>query len=84
LTSLARVCEPERARRKVRHLRRCPVVSFRRIVTAPTPLGARGDVCPETARARHLRKIVTAMSVGVTGAQDGPKAFAAERREVPT
>jgi hypothetical protein len=63
-----------------------PVVSFRRIVTAPTPRGARGDVCPETARARHLRKIVTAMSagVGVTGAQDGPEAFAAERREVPT
>jgi hypothetical protein len=34
----------------------------------------------------RLRKIVTATSagVGVTGAQDGPKAFAAERREVPT
>jgi hypothetical protein len=34
----------------------------------------------------RLRKIVTAMSagVGVSGAQDGPKAFAAERREVPT
>jgi hypothetical protein len=35
---------------------------------------------------RHLRKIVTAMSAGVsvTGAQDGSKAFAAARREVPT
>jgi hypothetical protein len=35
---------------------------------------------------RHLRKIVTAMfvPVAVAGAQDGPKAFAAERREVPT
>jgi len=65
-----------------------PVVSFRTFVTAPTPLGVKGDVCPETAtvgiRTRHLRKIVTAMSVGVSGAQDGPKAFAAERREVPT
>jgi hypothetical protein len=59
-------------------------VSFRRIVTAPTPVGVKGDVCPETAM--RLRKIVTATSagVGVTGAQDGPKAFAAERREVPT
>jgi hypothetical protein len=60
-------------------------------VTAPTPIGARGDVCPETAtlriRSRHLRKLVTAMSVGVAvvgGGQDGPEAFAAERREVPT
>jgi hypothetical protein len=38
-------------------------------------------------RTRHLRKIVTAMSVGVAvlgGAQDSPKVFAAERREVPT
>ena len=61
-------------------------MSFRRIVTAPTPLGAKGDVCPETASTLRLRKIVTAMSagVGVTGAQDGPKAFAAARREVPT
>ena len=61
-------------------------MSFRRIVTAPTPAGAKGDVCLETARIRHLRKIVTTMSagVGVPGAQDGPKAFAAERREVPT
>jgi hypothetical protein len=63
-----------------------PVVSFRRIVTAPTPLGAKGDVCPETVSIRRLRTIVTTMSagVGVAGAQDGPKAFAAERREVPT
>jgi hypothetical protein len=60
-----------------------PVVSYRRIVTAPAPFGARGDVCPETASTRRLRKIVTAMS-GVAGAQDGPKAFAAARREVPT
>jgi len=68
-----------------------PVVSWRLRVTAPTPLGVRGDVCPETATigigTRHLRKIVTAMSVAVAvsgGAQNGPKAFAAERREVPT
>jgi hypothetical protein len=62
-----------------------PVVSFRRIVTAPAPFGATGDVCPETASIRRLRKIVTAMSgVGVAGAQDGPKAFAAARREGPT
>jgi hypothetical protein len=51
-------------------------------------MGVKGDVCPETAtvgiRTRHLGKIVTATSVGVSGAQDGPKAFAAERREVPT
>ena len=63
---------------------------FRTFVTAPTPIGVRGDVCPETATigisTRHLRKIVTTMSAGVavSGAQDGPKAFAAERREVPT
>jgi hypothetical protein len=62
-----------------------PVVSYRRIVTAPAPFGAKGDVCPETASTRHLGKIVTAMSgAGVVGAQDGPKAFAAARREVPT
>jgi hypothetical protein len=61
-------------------------VSFRRIVTQPAPFGAKGDVCPETASTMRLRKIVTAMSAGagVTGAQDGPKAFAAARREVPT
>jgi hypothetical protein len=60
-------------------------VSYRRMVTAPPPFGAKGDVCPETARTRHLGKIVTAMSgTGVVGAQDGPKAFAAARREVPT
>ena len=63
---------------------------FRTFVTPPIPLGTWGDVCPETATlgigTRHLRKIVTAMSTGVavTGAQDSPKAFAAERREVPT
>jgi hypothetical protein len=46
-------------------------------VTAPTPLGAWGDVCPET--------VMTGISVAVFGgAQGGPKAFAAERREVPT
>jgi hypothetical protein len=63
-----------------------PVVSCRRIVTVPAPFGATGDVCPETASTTRLRKIVTAMSagVGVIGAQDGPKAFAAARREVPT
>ena len=60
-------------------------MNHRRIVTAPTPFGAKGDVCPETAGTMRLRKIVTAMSgVGVAGAQDGPKAFAAARREVPT
>jgi hypothetical protein len=60
-------------------------VSYRRIVTTPTPFGAWGDVCPDTASTMRLRKIVTAMSgVGVAGAQDGPKAFAAARREVPT
>jgi hypothetical protein len=61
-------------------------VSFRRIVTQPAPFGAKGDVCPETASTRRLRTIVTTMSAGagVTGAQDGPKAFAAARREVPT
>ena len=60
-------------------------------VTAAVPLGAWGDVCPETAtlgiRSRHLRKIVTAMPFGVAvagGVQDGPKAFAAEPWEVPT
>jgi len=65
-----------------------PVVSSRTFVTQPTPIGVKGDVCPETAtvgiRTRHLGKIITATSVGVSGAQDGPKAFAAERREVPT
>jgi hypothetical protein len=59
-------------------------VSYRRIVTAPTPFGAKGDVCPETASTMRLRMIVTAPSAGVAGAQDGPKAFAAARREVPT
>ena len=63
-------------------------MSYRRIVTAPTPFGARGDVCPDTASTSRLRKIVTAMSVGVAavagGGQDGPEAFAAARREVPT
>jgi hypothetical protein len=59
-------------------------VSYRRIVTAPTPFGAKGDVCPETASTMRLRTIATALSAGVTGAQDGPKAFAAARREVPT
>jgi hypothetical protein len=66
------------------------VVRSRTYIT-PAPIqGLWGDVCPEAAtlgiRTRHLRKIVTAMSAGVavSGAQDGPKAFAAERREVPT
>ena len=61
-------------------------MSPRRIVTSATPFGAKGDVCPETASTMRLRKIATTMSagVGVTGAQDGPKAFAAARREVPT
>ena len=61
-------------------------MTYRRIVTAPTPFGAKGDVCPETASTMRLRTIATALSagVGVTGAQDGPKAFAAARREVPT
>ena len=66
--------------------------SNRTYVTAPTPFGVRGDVCPETAtlgvRSRHRSKIVTAMSAGVAavvgGGQDGPKAFAAEPWEVPT
>ena len=59
-------------------------------VTPPTPLGAWGDVCPETATigaTRHRGQTVIAMSAGVAvfdGGQDGPKAFAAERREVPT
>ena len=60
-------------------------MSYRRIVTAPPLFGVKGDVCPETARTRHLGKIVTAMSVAGFGAgQDSPKAFAAARREVPT
>ena len=61
-------------------------MNYRRIVTQPAPFGAKGDVCPETASTMRLRKIVTAMSagVGVPGAQDGPPAFAAARREVPT
>jgi hypothetical protein len=64
-------------------------LSNRTYVTAAVPLGAWGDVCPETAtmgvRSRHLRKIVIAMPVVVAGgAQDGPKAFAAEPWEVPT
>jgi hypothetical protein len=70
-----------------------PIVSRWTYVTAPTPFGAGGDVCPGTAtlgvRNRHLRTIVTAMSVAVAavvagGGQDGPEAFAAARREVPT
>jgi hypothetical protein len=72
-------------------LRRCPLPSNWTHVTAPTPYGVWGDVCPETAtlgvRSRHLSKIVTAMSVGVAvvgGGQHGPKAFAAEPWEVPT
>jgi hypothetical protein len=66
------------------------VVRSRTYITPALFQGLWGDVCPEAAtlgiRTRHLRKIVTAMSagVGVSGAQDGPKAFAAERREVPT
>jgi hypothetical protein len=60
-----------------RSVEEVPVVRFRMRVTAPTPLGAWGDVCPET--------VMTGISVAVAGgAQDGPKAFAAERREVPT
>jgi hypothetical protein len=61
-------------------------VSPRRIVTSAAPFGVKGDVCPDTASTMRLRKIVTATSagVGVIGAQDGPKAFAAARREVPT
>jgi len=57
-----------------------------RTYITPAPIqGHWGDVCPETARTRHLGKIVTAMSVAGFGAgQDSPKAFAAERREVPT
>ena len=66
-------------------------MSNRTYVTAAVPLGAWGDVCPETAnlgiRSRHLRRIVTAMPVVFAvagGVQDGPKAFAAEPWEVPT
>jgi hypothetical protein len=57
-----------------------PVVRIRMFVTAPTPLGAWGDVCPETA----MIGTPVSASVAVAGVQDGPKAFAAERREVPT
>ena len=66
-------------------------MSNRTYVTAAVPLGAWGDVCPETARlglrSRHFSEIVTAMPVGIAvadGVQDGPKAFAAEPWEVPT
>jgi hypothetical protein len=68
------------------------VVRSRTYITPAPFQGLWGDVCPEAAtlgiRTRHLRKIVTAMSVGVAavagGGQDGPEAFAAARREVPT
>ena len=53
---------------------------IRVFVTTPTPLGAWGDVCLETA----MIGTPASTSVGVAGAQDGPMAFAAERREVPT
>jgi hypothetical protein len=91
LTSLVPVCQGERAPAERPPVEEVPIVSNRTYVTAAVPLGAWGDVCPETAtlggRSRHLSKIVTAMSVGVAvvgGGQDGPKAFAAEPWEVPT
>jgi hypothetical protein len=92
LTTLLRVCQGDQASAEGPPAEEVPVVSIWTYVTAPTPIGARGDVCPETAtmgvRSRHLRKIVTTMSVGVAafvgGGQDGPEAFAAERREGPT
>ena len=65
-------------------------MSCRTFVTAPTPLGAGGDVCPQAAtldvRSRHLSESVTVMAVVavIGGAQGGPEAFAAKRREVPT
>jgi hypothetical protein len=51
-----------------------------RVFIAPTPHGAWGDVCPETAMIGTLASV----SAGIVGVQDGPMAFAAERREVPT
>jgi hypothetical protein len=91
LTSLGRVCQGEQAPAERPPVEEVPIVSRWTYVTTPTPFGAGGDVCPGTAtlgvRNRHLR-IVTAMSVGVAavagGGQDGPEAFAAARREVPT
>jgi hypothetical protein len=92
LTTLVHVCQGEQAPAERPPVEEVSVVSRWTCVTTPTPFGARGDVCPGTAtlgvRNRHLRKIVTAMSVGVAavagGGQDGPEAFAAARREVPT
>jgi hypothetical protein len=67
--------------------RRCPIVTNRRYVTAPVPVGARGDVCPETigTRLRQLGRSATTVGVAVSdGGQDGRQAFAVDRREVPT
>jgi hypothetical protein len=92
LTTLVGVCQGEQAPVERPPVEEVPVVNHWTYVTAPTPFGAGGDVCPETAtlgvRNRHLSKIVTAMSVAVAavadGGQGGPEAFAAARREVPT
>jgi hypothetical protein len=90
LTTLVRVCQGEQAPVERPLVEEVPVVNLWTYVTTPTPFGAGGDVCPETAtlgvRNRHLSKIVTAMSVSVAAAsgQGGPEAFAAARREVPT
>jgi hypothetical protein len=53
---------------------------IRVFVTAPTPFGAWGDVCLETA----MIGTPASVSAGIAGVQDGPKAFAAEPWEVPT
>ena len=52
-------------------------------------IGPRGDVCPEPAtigtRLRPLGRVATSVAVAVVdGGQDGRRAFAVDRREVPT
>jgi len=56
------------------------LLRIRVFVTVPTLFGAWGDVCLETA----MIGTPASVSAGIAGVQDGPKAFAAERREVPT
>jgi hypothetical protein len=61
----------------------------RRLVTLDLALtGPKGDVCPEPATTgtsqRHLGRRAKAFVIAVSGGQGGRRAFAVDRREVPT